>query len=154
MILSWRGLVLFSMLCWFQALEERANAAAVQSTVFGQLAAEATPKSLYCLGMRLTTDWAKKSELHQLVENIRRSPKLTDNDLFHFCIFSDNILATSVAVNSTVYNSQTPENVVIHIVTDQMNFGAMQTWFIINDFRLVHFTSMLPWYLIFDQCAD
>lgn len=118
-----------------QALEERANAAAVQSTVFGQLAAEAVPKSLHCLGMRLTMEWAMEPTLHRKVHLIRRSRRLTDNTLYHFCIFSDNVLATSVVVNSTVCSAKDPHELVFHIVTDHMNYGAMQTWFLINNFR-------------------
>ncbi|CAK9257538.1 unnamed protein product [Sphagnum jensenii] len=118
-----------------QGLEERANAAAVQSTVFGQLAAEAVPKSLHCLGMRLTMEWAMDVDLHKRVDQIQQSPKLTDNALYHFCIFSDNVLATSVVVNSTVCNSKQPRTLVFHIVTDHMNYGAMQTWFVGNNFR-------------------
>jgi alpha-1,4-galacturonosyltransferase len=118
-----------------QGLEERVNAAMVQSTTFGQLAAEAVPKGLYCLGNRLTMDWAMDPDLRSFIARQKRSPKLVDNRLYHFCIFSDNILATSVVVNSTVTNAEHPDRLVFHLVTDQVNFGAMQAWFSINDFR-------------------
>ncbi|KAF3510611.1 hypothetical protein F2Q69_00007953 [Brassica cretica] len=53
--------------------------------------------------------------------------KLTDNSLYHVCVFSDNIVATSVVVNSTALNSKTPEKVVFHLVTN-----AMKSWFAMN----------------------
>eukprot|EP00850_Spirogloea_muscicola_P009034 SM000050S16959 [mRNA] locus=s50:61550:64836:- [translate_table: standard] len=115
-----------------QMLEEKATAASIQSTFFGQLAAEAIPKGLHCLGMRLTTEWAHNLDLRQRMLRNRESPKLTDNNLYHFCIFSDNVLATSVVVNSTMSHAHQPEMFVFHIVTDNMNYGAMQTWFAIN----------------------
>eukprot|EP00850_Spirogloea_muscicola_P013373 SM000090S24335 [mRNA] locus=s90:350508:353003:- [translate_table: standard] len=62
-----------------QMLEEMATAASIQSTFFGQLAAEAIPKGLHCLGMRLTTEWAHNLDLRQRMLRIRESPKLTDN---------------------------------------------------------------------------
>lgn len=85
--------------------------------------------------MRLTMEWAMDADLQKRVDQILQSPKLTDNALYHFCIFSDNVLATSVVVNSTVCNSKQPRTLVFHIVTDHMNYGAMQTWFVGNNFR-------------------
>ena len=76
-----------------QALEERANAAIVQSTVFGQIAAEAVPKSLHCLNVKLMSDWLKMPSLQEFSDERKNSPRLVDNNLYHFCIFSDNILA-------------------------------------------------------------
>lgn len=63
------------------------------------------------------------------------SLKLINNKLYHFCIFSDNVLAASVVVNSTVCNADHPDQLVFHIVTDQVNIGAMQAWFGMNDFK-------------------
>ncbi|CAI0447279.1 unnamed protein product [Linum tenue] len=118
-----------------QALEERANAATVQSTVFGQLVAEALPKSLHCLKLKLTVDWLSKLPLQALAEENMNSPRVVDNNLYHFCIFSDNVLATSVVVNSTISNADHSKQLVFHIVTNGVSFGAMQAWFLTNDFR-------------------
>ncbi|KAK9278884.1 hypothetical protein L1049_028464 [Liquidambar formosana] len=87
---------IMTMKSHIQALEERANAATVQSTVFGQMAAEALPKSLHCLNIKLIADWFKKVSLQELANERRNSPRLVDNNLYHFCIFSDNLLAVSV----------------------------------------------------------
>ncbi|XP_018474941.2 probable galacturonosyltransferase 10 [Raphanus sativus] len=58
--------------------------------------------------------------------------KLTDNSLYHFCVFSDNIIPTSVVVNSTALNSKAPEKVVFHLVTNEINYDAMKSWFAMN----------------------
>uniref|UniRef100_A0A2N9J8F5 Hexosyltransferase n=1 Tax=Fagus sylvatica TaxID=28930 RepID=A0A2N9J8F5_FAGSY len=126
---------IMTMKSHIQALEERANAATVQSTVFGQLAAEALPKSLHCVNVKLTADWLKKQFLQELADEERNSPRLMDNNLYHFCIFSDNVLATSVVVNSTVSNADHPKQLVFHIVTNGVNYGAIQAWFLNNDFK-------------------
>lgn len=126
---------IMTMKSHIQALEERANAATVQSTVFGQLAAEALPKSLHCVNVKLTADWLIKRVLQELADDKRNSPRLTDNNLYHFCIFSDNVLATSVVVNSTVSNADHPKQLVFHVVTNGVNYGAMQAWFLNNDFK-------------------
>ncbi|XP_040986837.1 hexosyltransferase GAUT11 [Juglans microcarpa x Juglans regia] len=126
---------IMTMKSHIQALEERANAATVQSTVFGQLASEAIPKSLHCVNVKLIADWLKKQSLQELADDKRNSPRLTDNNLYHFCIFSDNVVATSVVVNSTISNADHPKQLVFHIVTNGVNYGAMQAWFLGNDFK-------------------
>lgn len=126
---------IMTMKSHIQALEDRANAATIQSTVFGQLAAEALPKSLHCLNVKLTADWLVKPRLQEIANEKRNSPRLVDNNLYHFCIFSDNVLATSVVVNSTVSNAEHPKQLVFHIMTNGINYGAMQAWFLGNDFK-------------------
>ncbi|CAN1151671.1 Hexosyltransferase GAUT11 [Linum perenne] len=126
---------IMTMKSHIQALEERANAATVQSTVFGQLVADALPKSLHCLKVKLTADWLLKRPLQALAEENKNSPRVVDNNLYHFCIFSDKVLATSVVVNSTVSNADHSKQLVFHVVTNGVSFGAMQAWFLTNDFR-------------------
>ncbi|GAV61933.1 Glyco_transf_8 domain-containing protein [Cephalotus follicularis] len=126
---------IMTMKSHIQALEGRANAATVQSAMFGQLASEGLPKSLHCLKVKLTVDWLKKLSLQGLADENRNSPRLMDNNLYHFCILSDNVLATAVVVNSTVSNADHPKQLVFHIVTDGVTYGAMQAWFLGNDFK-------------------
>lgn len=118
-----------------QALEEQMGSVNEKSSKYGQIAAEEIPKSLYCLGVRLTTEWFKRPNLQKLDEGRKMDAKLTDSNLFHFCVFSDNILATSVVVNSTSVNSKNPDKVVFHLVTDEINYAPMKAWFNMNDFR-------------------
>ncbi|KAJ6293869.1 hypothetical protein OIU76_022022 [Salix suchowensis] len=93
------------------------------------------PKSLHCLKVKLTNDWLKQLPLQNHAEEKRNSPRVVDNNLYHFCIFSDNVLATSVVVNSTVCNADHPKQLVFHIVTDGISYGSMQAWFLTNDFK-------------------
>lgn len=117
-----------------QALEERARAGTVQSMVFGQLAAESVPKNLHCLTVKLTSRWLLDKHIYQrLAEERKNSPRLVDNNLYHFAIFSDNLLAVSVVINSTVSNANHPKQLVFHVVTNSVNYGAMQAWFLGND---------------------
>ncbi|KAL2457926.1 putative galacturonosyltransferase 10 [Forsythia ovata] len=119
-----------------QGLEEQMNSINEKSSKYGQIAAEEVPKSLYCLGIRLSTEWYKNSNLQRKLKEKREAAiKLKDNNLYHFCIFSDNILATSVVVNSTALSSQNPDKVVFHLVTDEVNYAAMKAWFTMNSFK-------------------
>ncbi|CAI9107707.1 OLC1v1007139C1 [Oldenlandia corymbosa var. corymbosa] len=109
--------------------EQQVNAQKNQTTFLVQLAGRTTPKGLHCLSMRLTAEYfALQPEERELPNQ----HKLHDLDLFHFAVFSDNVLACAVVVNSTVSASQEPEKIVIHVVTDSLNFPAMSMWFLLN----------------------
>ncbi|KAF5958469.1 hypothetical protein HYC85_005694 [Camellia sinensis] len=56
-------------------------------------------------------------------------PQFEDPTLYHYAIFSDNVIAVSVVVNSVVKNVEEPWKHVFHIVTDRMNLAAMKVWF-------------------------
>ncbi|XP_078447691.1 galacturonosyltransferase 10 [Wolffia australiana] len=114
-----------------QTMEENAAAEKEKSTRYGQIAAEELPKGLYCLGIQLTKEWYQRKGPIAAAS----VPKLTNSKLQHFCVFSDNVLATSVVVNSTVVNAEHPERVVFHLVTDTVNYAAMRAWFSMHSFR-------------------
>lgn len=118
-----------------QALDEQMSSVNEKSSKYGQVAAEEVPKSLYCLGVRLTTEWFGNPNVRgKLRERNQMEAKLKDNSLYHFCVFSDNILATSVVVNSSALSSKDPEKIVFHLITDEINYGAMKAWFSMNRF--------------------
>ncbi|RAL45364.1 hypothetical protein DM860_013760 [Cuscuta australis] len=120
-----------------QSLEEQVHSVTEKSSKYGQIAAEEVPKSLYCLGIRLTVDWYRDSKLQheQMRKKSLAAGILDDTNLYHFCVFSDNILATSVVVNSTASNAKNPSLVVFHIVTDEVNYAPMNAWFSMNSFH-------------------
>ncbi|WOL17752.1 putative galacturonosyltransferase 10 [Canna indica] len=118
------------------SFEEEMKSQDEKSTKYGQIAAEELPKGLYCLGIKLTMEWFGHPNLQiKLSGRKHSSEKLRDNSLYHYCLFSDNILAASVVVNSTTMNSKDPDKVVFHLVTDEANYTPMKTWFYMNSFR-------------------
>ncbi|KAG6466957.1 probable galacturonosyltransferase 10 isoform X1 [Zingiber officinale] len=118
------------------SLDEKMKFETEKSTKYGQIAAEELPKGLYCFGIRLTMEWFRNRNLQRKLSEGRHTfEKLRDNSLYHFCIFSDNILAASAVVNSTSMNSKHPEMVVFHLVTDEVNYAPMKAWFSMNNFQ-------------------
>ncbi|KAM0913107.1 hypothetical protein ACQ4PT_012379 [Festuca glaucescens] len=112
-----------------QSADEQVRSLKKQSTFLSQLAAKTIPNGIHCLSMRLTIDY------YLLSPEKRKFPKsenLEDPDLYHYALFSDNVLAASVVVNSTIMNAKEPEKHVFHLVTDKLNFGAMNMWFLLN----------------------
>ena len=83
-----------------QSLEGQMSSVTEKSAKYAQIAAEEVPKSLYCLGVRLTFRTLSYRGSYDVAS------KLTHNSLYHFYVFSDNIVDTSVMVNSTALNSK------------------------------------------------
>lgn len=94
-----------------------------------QLAARTTPKGLHCLAMQLTSEYFALPADERKLGN---KEKAHDGDLYHYAVFSDNILACAVVVNSTVAHAAEPEKIVFHIVTDYLNLPAISLWFLRN----------------------
>ncbi|KAK1363022.1 Hexosyltransferase [Heracleum sosnowskyi] len=90
------------------------------------IAAKSTPKSLHCLAMRLMGEMIENPEKYRDAEP---KPEFEDPSLYHYALFSDNVIAVSVVVNSTVMNAAEKNKHVFHVVTDKMNVAAMKVWF-------------------------
>ncbi|KAK4266761.1 hypothetical protein QN277_023640 [Acacia crassicarpa] len=112
-----------------QTADEKVRGLKKQSTFLSQTAAKTIPNAIHCLSMRLTIDY------YLLPPEKRKFPKsenLEKPDFYHYALFSDNVLAASVVVNSTIMNAKDPSKHVFHLVTDKLNFGAMNMWFLLN----------------------
>jgi alpha-1,4-galacturonosyltransferase len=74
-----------------------------QTLFLTQLTAKTLPKGLHCLPLSLTTEYYNLNSSQQQFPN---QEKLEDPGLYHYAIFSDNILATAVVVNSTAAHAK------------------------------------------------
>ncbi|KAF7850630.1 hypothetical protein BT93_L5171 [Corymbia citriodora subsp. variegata] len=109
--------------------EEQVRAHKDEAEHLIQLAARTTPKGLHCLAMRLTSEYLT---LPADERNVGNQEKARDGNLYHYAVFSDNVLACAVVVNSTVAHAAEPEKIVFHVVTDSLNFPAISMWFLHN----------------------
>ncbi|KAL5054965.1 hypothetical protein RYX36_035647, partial [Vicia faba] len=94
-----------------------------QTLFLTHLTVKTLPKGLHCLPLRLTTEYSNLNSSQQQFPN---QEKLEDPGLYHYAIFSDNILATTVVVNSTAAHAKDSSKHVFHIVTDRLNYAAMR----------------------------
>ncbi|XP_076944067.1 polygalacturonate 4-alpha-galacturonosyltransferase-like isoform X3 [Bidens hawaiensis] len=112
-----------------QSADEQVRSLKKQSMFLSQLAAKTIPNGIHCLSMRLTIDYYLLPVEKRVFP---RRENLENPDLYHYALNSDNVLAASVVVNSTIKNAKEPEKHVFHLVSDKLNFGAMNMWFLLN----------------------
>ncbi|XP_072955579.1 polygalacturonate 4-alpha-galacturonosyltransferase-like isoform X2 [Typha angustifolia] len=112
-----------------QSKDEEVRNLKKQSSFLSQLNAKRIPNEINCLSMQLSTGYYL---LPAEKRNFLKSQNLEDVNLYHYALFSDNVLAASVVVNSAIMSAKEPEKHVFHIVTDKLNFGAMSMWFLLN----------------------
>ncbi|PSR86333.1 Galacturonosyltransferase [Actinidia chinensis var. chinensis] len=116
------------------AVNEQLTKAKKQGAFSGLIAAKSIPKSLHCIAMRLMEERIAHPEKYLDEEK----PEFENPKLYHYAIFSDNVIAASVVVNSAVKNQEEPWKHVFHVVTDKMNLGAMQVMFKMRDYNGAH----------------
>ncbi|KAF4367509.1 hypothetical protein CsatB_024869 [Cannabis sativa] len=118
-------------------VNEMLSKAKKQGAFSSLIAAKSIPKSLHCVAMRLMEERIAHPEKYS-DEGKPKAPELEDPNLYHYAIFSDNVVAASVVVNSAVKNAKEPWKHVFHVVTDKMNLGAMQVMFKLKDYKGSH----------------
>lgn len=79
--------------------EEQLRVHKKQTLFLTHLTAKTLPKGLHCLPLRLSTEYFS---LNSSERDFPNQEKLEDPSLFHYALFTDNILAAAVVVNSTV----------------------------------------------------
>lgn len=109
------------------AVNEQLAKAKKNGGVSSMISAKSIPKSLHCLAMRLVEERVVHPEKYADVG--APMPAFEDPSLYHYVVFSENVIATSVVVNSAAKNAEEPWKHVFHIVTDRMMLAAMQVWY-------------------------
>ncbi|XP_072982506.1 probable galacturonosyltransferase 7 isoform X2 [Typha latifolia] len=111
--------------------EDEAHFHMKQSAFLYNLGVQTMPKSLHCLSMRLTVEYFKSPPVDLEHLNVHKFdiPKYR-----HYIVFSRNVLAASVVINSTVMSSEVTGNMVFHLLTDSQNYYAMKFWFARNSY--------------------
>ncbi|KAL6990588.1 polygalacturonate 4-alpha-galacturonosyltransferase [Sarracenia purpurea var. burkii] len=109
--------------------EEQFRVHKKQALFLTHLTAKTLSKGLHCLPLRLSTEYFS---LNSSERNFPNQERVENPKLYHYALFTDNVLAAAVVVNSTISHAKDPLNHVFHIVTDRLNYAAMRMWFLAN----------------------
>ncbi|KAI3439928.1 Hexosyltransferase, partial [Psidium guajava] len=117
-------------------MERKVHSAKKQESIYWHLASHGIPKGLHCLCLKLAEEYAVNAIARSRLPPPQYFPHLADPHYHHVVLITDNVLAASVVISSTVQNSAKPEKLVFHVVTDKKTYTAMHAWFAINPIRL------------------
>lgn len=101
-------------------------------SVYWRLASHGVPKSLHCLSLEMAEEYAVNAKARSRLPLPQYIHRLTDPSFHHVVLLTDNILAASVVISSTVKTSSNPDKLVFHVVTDKKTYTAMHAWFSVN----------------------
>ncbi|KAL6570839.1 hypothetical protein OROGR_000389 [Orobanche gracilis] len=101
-------------------------------SIYWHSAAHVVPKSLHCLSLNLAEEYAINSVARSRLPFPQYVYRLTDPSFHHVVLLSDNLLAVSVVISSTIKMSNNPEKLVFHVVTDKKTYASMHAWFALN----------------------
>ncbi|KAK7387035.1 hypothetical protein VNO78_27507 [Psophocarpus tetragonolobus] len=116
-------------------LERKVLLARQQESIYWHLASHGVPKSLHCLCLKLAEEYAVNAMARSRLPAPEFVSCLTDPTFHHLVLLTDNVLAASVVLTSTVESSINPEKLVFHIVTDKKTYAPMHAWFATNSIK-------------------
>ncbi|KAK8497808.1 hypothetical protein V6N13_076488 [Hibiscus sabdariffa] len=116
-------------------MERKVQSAKKHELMYWYLASRGVPKSLHCLCLKLTEEYAVNAMARSRLPPPEHVSRLADKSFHHIVLLTDNVLAASVVISSTVEKAANPEKLVFHIVTDKKTYSPMHAWFAINSLK-------------------
>ncbi|GMP67770.1 hypothetical protein CsSME_00027649 [Camellia sinensis var. sinensis] len=113
-------------------MEHKIQLARRRESIYWHLASHGVPKSHHCLCLRLAEEYAVNAMARSRLPPPEFVSRLTNSSFHHVVLLTDNVLAASVVISSTVKNSANPEKLVFHIVTDKKTYTPMHAWFAVS----------------------
>ncbi|KAG6419421.1 hypothetical protein SASPL_121643 [Salvia splendens] len=113
-------------------MEHIVKTAQWHESMYWHLAARGVPKSLHCLSLEMAEEYAVNAAARSRIPLPQYIHRLTDISFHHVVLLTDNILAASVVISSTLNTSRNPEKLVFHVVTDKKTYTSMHAWFSVN----------------------
>ncbi|KAE8678413.1 putative galacturonosyltransferase 15 [Hibiscus syriacus] len=117
-------------------MEQKVQSAKKREVMYWYLASRGVPMSLRCLCLKLAEEYAVNALARSCLPLPEHVSQLSDTSFHHIVLLTDNVLAASVVISSTVEKAANPEKLVFHIVTDKKTYSSMHAWFAINSLKL------------------
>ncbi|XP_073025615.1 probable galacturonosyltransferase 15 isoform X1 [Primulina eburnea] len=115
-----------------EKMEHMVKTAKWQESFYWHLAAHGVPNSMHCLSLKLTEEYAINAVARSRLPLPQYVHRLADASFQHVVLLTDNVLAASVVISSTIKTSVNPKNLVFHVITDKKTYTSMHAWFAMN----------------------
>lgn len=102
--------------------EEQLRVNKKQTLYLTHLTAKTLPKGLHCLPLRLSTEYFN---LNSSQQQFPQQENLEDPKLYHYALFSDNILAAAVVINSTASHAKVNDLLSETLLTIEVVSGSV-----------------------------
>ncbi|KAK4769839.1 hypothetical protein SAY87_030371 [Trapa incisa] len=122
----------FKTKAMLSTMEQKVHSARQRESIYWHLASHGVPKSLHCLCLKLAEEYAVNAAARSPLPPPQYVSLLSELSLQHLVLLTDNVLAASVAISSTIKSSTDPDKLVFHIVTDKKTYTPMHAWFAVN----------------------
>ncbi|XP_022740730.1 probable galacturonosyltransferase 15 isoform X2 [Durio zibethinus] len=116
-------------------MQQKVQSAKKRELMYWYLASRVVPKSLHCLCLKLAEEYTVNAMARSCLPPPEQVSRLADKSFHHVVLLTDNVLAASVVISSTIENAANPEKLVFHIVTDKKTYTPMHAWFAINSLK-------------------
>lgn len=113
-------------------MEHIVQTAKRHESIYWHLASHGVPKCMHCLSLKLAEEYAINAVARSRLPPPEFVSRLTDPSFYHVVLLTDNVLAASVVISSTINTSSNPEKWVFHVVTDKKTYTSMHAWFAVN----------------------
>lgn len=113
-------------------MEHIVQTAKRRESIYWHLASHGVPKCMHCLSLKLAEEYAINAVARSRLPPPEFVSRLTDPSFYHIVLLTDNVLAASVVISSTINTSPNPEKLVFHVVTDKKTYTSMHAWFAVN----------------------
>ncbi|KAL2457859.1 putative galacturonosyltransferase 15 [Forsythia ovata] len=116
---------ILNMECMVQMTKRR-------ESIYWHLASHGVPKCIHCLSLKLAEEYAVNAVARSGLLPLEFVSCLTDPSFHHVVLLTDNVLAASVVISSTINTFLNPEKLVFHVVTRKKTYTSMHAWFAVN----------------------
>lgn len=113
-------------------LERNIQSAKRRESIFWHLASQGIPKGLHCLCLKLAEEYTVNALARSPLPKPQCVNRLTNPSFHHVILLTNNVLAASVVVSSTIESSTQPQKLVFHVVTDKKTYSSMHAWFALD----------------------
>ncbi|KAL2474035.1 putative galacturonosyltransferase 15 [Forsythia ovata] len=118
--------------CVILNMERMVQMAKRRESIYWHLASHGVPRCIHCLSLKLAEEYAVNAVARSCLPPLEFVSCLTDPSFHHVVLLTDNVLAASVVISSTINTSLNPEKLVFHVVTDKKTYTSMHAWFAVN----------------------